>query len=72
MFVANIRSDFTFENSENFVIRKHIERYFRNSLVLHDKVVAMVTPDSLGNQKYLFFLVLHGKSQCFSFLLLSV
>ena len=48
MLVSNIKSDFTFENFENFVIRKH---NFRKSRVLPDKLVVMVTPNNLGNQK---------------------
>ena len=51
MLFSNINPDFTFENFYNFVIRKHINDNFRKSRVLLDKLVAMVTPDNLGNQK---------------------
>ena len=51
MLVSNIKSDFTFENFQNFVIREHIYNNFRKSRVLPDKPVAMVTLDNLGNQK---------------------
>ena len=54
-----VKSNFTFENFSNFVIRKHVERYFRKFRVLPEKLVAMVTPDNLENQKK-FFLMLHG------------
>ena len=48
MLVSSIKLDFTFEN---FVIRKHMDDNFRKSRVLPDKLVAMVTPNNLGNQK---------------------
>ena len=46
MLVSNFKSDFTL----NFLIRKHMDN-FRKSQVLPDKLVAMVTPDNLVNQK---------------------
>ena len=48
MLVSNIKSDFPYENFQNFVIWKD---NFRKSRVLPDKLVAVVTPDNLGNQK---------------------
>ena len=51
MLVSNIKSDFTFENFKNFVIRKHMNENFRKSRVFPDKLVAVVTPGNLGNQK---------------------
>ena len=53
MLSSNIKSDFTFENFQNFVIEKHIiwNDNFRKSRVPPDKLVAMVTLDNLGNQK---------------------
>ena len=49
MLISNIKSDFTFENFKNFVVRKH---KFRKSQVLLNNLFAMVTPEILGNQKY--------------------
>ena len=50
MLILNIKSDFTSENFKNFVIRKHIWiDNFRKSRVLLNKLVAVVTPDNLGN-----------------------
>ena len=50
MLVSDIKSDFTFKNFENFVMRKHMKRYnFREARVLLNKLVVMVTPGNLGN-----------------------
>ena len=51
MLVSNITFDFTFENFKNFVSRKYWNENFRKSRVLIDKLLAMVIPDNLGNQK---------------------
>ena len=51
MIVSNIKSGFTFENFQNFVIMKHRNYNFRKARVFADKLVAMVTLDNLGNQK---------------------
>ena len=53
VFISDIKSDFTFENFQNFVVRKHTERNdnFRKSRVLLDKLVAVVKLEILRSQK---------------------
>ena len=34
MLVVNIKSDFTFDNFKNFVIRKHMERQERIMIII--------------------------------------
>ena len=46
MLVSNIKSDFRFEVKRN-IWNDNV----RKSRVLPDKLVIMVTPDNLGNQK---------------------
>ena len=47
MLVSIIKSNFTFENFYNFVIREHGTIPSENL----NNFIAVVTPDSLGNQK---------------------
>ena len=54
LFFPNIKSEFTFENFKIFAIRNIWNNNFRKSRVLPDKLIAMVTPDNLGNQKNIF------------------
>ena len=53
MLVSNIKFDFTFENFKISFKGNIWNENFRKSRVLPDKLVPMVTPDNLGNQRYL-------------------
>ena len=46
MLVSNIKSDFTFEN-----FRYKVQRKYGIITLENLELVAMVTPDNLGNQK---------------------
>ena len=52
MLVSNIKPDFTFENfKKNLLLGNIWNDNFRKYLVLPGKLIALLTPDNLGNQK---------------------